>query len=88
MPDHDNHVRQIQDKATGLSNALADLGRGSGVQELLRIIHFPGFTTVIDVAFIVSILDDMTDRVRGLAKMETNLVATSRMIVEEGKKAA
>ena len=88
MPDHDSHVRQIQEKATGLSNALADLGRGTGVQELLRIIHFPGFTTVIDVAFIMSILDDVTDRVRGLAKMETNLVATSRMIVEEGKKAA
>ena len=28
-----------------------------------------------------------TDRVRGLAKMEANLVATSRMIAEEGKKA-
>jgi hypothetical protein len=88
MPDHDNHVRQIQEKVTGLSNALADLGSGTGVQELLRIIHFPGFTTVIDVAFITSILDDMTNRVRGLAKMEANLVAASRMIAEEGKKAA
>ena len=88
MSDHDNHVRQIQERADALSAALAALGQGSGVRELLKIIHFPGFTTVIDVAFIVSILDDMTDRVRGLAKMEASLVATSRMIAEEGKKAA
>ncbi len=88
MPDHDNHVRQIDKKITALSDALAHLGRGTGLKELLKIIRFPGYTTPAELAFTIGILESMEAQVRTLAKMEEDLVAGSKLIVEAGKKAA
>jgi hypothetical protein len=88
MSDHNSHVRQIQEKADALSTALAELARGDGIKELLKIIHFPGYTTPAELAFTLGILEDMTHRARGLATMERALLSASRMIVAEGQKAA
>ena len=88
MSDQNSHVRQIQEKADALSAALAELAGGDGIKELLKIIHFPGYTTPAELAFTLGILEDMTNRVRGLATMERALLSASRMIVAEGQKAA
>ena len=45
MSDHDLHVRVVDEKVTAPSKALADLGRGTSLRELLKIIRFPGYTT-------------------------------------------
>ena len=39
------HVETVEKKVTALSNALATLGRGTTLAELLKIIYFPGYTT-------------------------------------------
>jgi hypothetical protein len=84
----DDHVRQIDKKITALSDALAKLGRGTGLKELLKIIRFPGYTTPAEFALTMSILDGMEAQVRMLATMEKDLVAGSKLIVETGNKKA
>lgn len=85
MPDH---VRQIDAKISALSDALAHLGRGTGLKELLKIIRFPGYTTPAEFALTMTILESMEAQVRTLEKMEQDLVAGSKLIVQAGKKAA
>ena len=88
MSDHDSHVRQIDKKVTALSDALAHLGQGTSLKELLRIIRFPGYTTPAELAFTIAMLDGMEAQVRTLAKMETELLAASKLVVQGGQKAA
>jgi hypothetical protein len=88
MSDHDMHVRVVTEKVTALSDALAKLGRGTSLRELLKIIRFPGYTTPAELALTIAILDGMTSQVSALAKMETDLLAGSKRIVEQAKKAA
>src|SRR5438552_6659436 len=50
MAAFDAHVHEIEAKVTALSNALATLGRGTTLGELLKLIHFPGYTTPAEFA--------------------------------------
>ena len=88
MPDHSKHVRVIDEKITALSDALAHLGRGTSLQELLKIIHFPGYTTPAEAALTVAILDSMSAHVNALAHLETQLLSGSKLIVEGARAAA
>jgi hypothetical protein len=88
MSDHDMHVRVVTEKVTALSDALAKLGRGTSLRELLKIIRFPGYTTPAEFALTIAILDGMASQVSALAKMEMDLLAGSKQIVEQGRKAA
>ncbi len=45
MDDNGKHIRELEKKVSALSDALAHLGKGTTLQELLRIIRFPGYTT-------------------------------------------
>ncbi len=75
------HIREIDAKITDVSNALAHLGRGTSLLELLKLIHFPGYTTPVEIAFTHAILDSMKTHVQALAKLEGDLLAASKMIV-------
>ena len=88
MSDHDSHVRQIDAKVTALSDALAHLGKGTSLRELLKIIRFPGYTTPAELAFTIAMLEGMEAQVRTLAKMENDLLAASKLVVQAGQKAA
>ena len=88
LSDHDSHVRQIDAKVTALSDALAHLGKGTSLRELLKIIRFPGYTTPAELAFTIAVLEGMEAQVRTLAKMENDLLAASKLVVQGGQKAA
>ena len=88
MSDHDMHVRVVDEKVTALSKALAELGRGTGLAELLKIIRFPGYTTPAEFAFTVAIVDSMAAHVSALAKLERDLLAGSRQVIAKGQRAA
>ena len=75
MSDHDMHVKVLDKKITDLSDALAKLGRGTTLQELLRIIRRPGYTTPAEFAFTVATVDNMAGHVSVLAKQEQDLLA-------------
>jgi predicted lipoprotein len=88
MSDHDLHVRVVDEKVTALSKALADLGRGTSLRELLKIIRFPGYTTPAEFALTVAIVDAMAAHASVLAKLENDLLAGSKQIVEQARATA
>lgn len=63
-----NHVEKLDKKITALSDALATLGRGTDLKELLRIIRNPGWTTPAELAMTHAILDSVAAQASQLAK--------------------
>jgi len=78
----DLHVHEVEAKVTALSNALATLGRGTTLAELLKLIHFPGYTTPAEFAMTMAVLDSMSAQVASLTRMQNELVAATKMIVK------
>ena len=76
------HVREVEAKVTALSNALATLGRGTTLAELLKLIHFPGYTTPAEFAITMAVLDSMSTQVEALTKMQNELLAATKMMVK------
>jgi hypothetical protein len=81
MDDHSNHIRELEKKISALSDALAHLGKGTTLQELLRIIRFPGYTTPAEYTFNVAILDTMLVQVNALEKLGQDLLAGAKQVV-------
>jgi len=82
MPVSDLHRRKVEAKVTALSNALATLGRGTTLAELLKLIRFPGYTTPAEFAITIAVLDSMSAQVKALTKMQNDLVAATKMMVK------
>jgi hypothetical protein len=80
MPKHDEHVKILAKKITELSAALADLGKGADLKELIRIIRFPGWTTPAEFAFALAIVDSMQTHVQALTGLNTQLLAASKLV--------
>ncbi|MES2076214.1 MAG: hypothetical protein V4462_11420 [Pseudomonadota bacterium] len=79
----DNHVRELEKKITALSDALAHLGKGTSLVELLKIIRFPGYTTPAEFIFNVAILDSMQTQVVLLEKLGNDLLAGAKQVVQK-----
>lgn len=83
-----DHVRVVDAKVTALSTALANLGHGTSLKELLKIIRFPGYTTPAELAFTLAIVESMSAHAAALAKLETDLLAASKQVVAKANVAA
>ena len=81
MPDHDTHFRELDKKITALSDALAHLGKGTSLQELLRIIRFPGYTTPAEMLFSLALVDAMQAHANALDKLGNELLAGAKSVV-------
>jgi hypothetical protein len=82
MDDSQDHIRELDKKITALSDAMAHLGQGTSLKELLKVIRFPGYTTPAELALTTTILDGMQAHVGALARMETALLSASQKIVD------
>ena len=76
----DAHLKGLDKKITSLSNALATLGRGTDLKELLQIIRNPGWTTPAEYAFCLSLLDAMQAHTAALTELNTKLLAASKLV--------
>lgn len=74
------HIHQLEEKITALSDALAHLGRGTSLTELLRIIRFPGWTTPAEVAFLGAALEQMLQQVVALEQYQAAVLDASRKV--------
>lgn len=74
------HVAELDKKITALSDALAHLGKGTDLRELLRIIKNPGWTTPAEFAFATTILDSMHEQVNQLGRTSTKLLEASKQV--------
>ncbi len=75
-----DHIAALDKQITALSDALAKLGRGTDLKDLLRIIRFPGWTTPAEFLFATAILDGMQAQVAGLTKQGAALVAAAKQV--------
>jgi hypothetical protein len=66
-------LRQLQD-------AVKDLGNSSDIDELLLLIHNPGWTTTRDHFFVTSIAEALTQQLQTASRMKQVLIAGSRSI--------
>ncbi|WP_426210898.1 hypothetical protein [Massilia sp. TWP1-3-3] len=72
-----HHIHELENKIRHLLDALAHLGRGSNLQELLRIIRWPGWTTPAELAFVHAILEHIGAQVHTLERRQDDLVEAS-----------
>jgi len=73
-------LKKLDKKITTLSDALAHLGKGTDLRDLIRIIRFPGWTTPAELAFTVAILDSMQSQVDQLTKLSGALAAAAKRV--------
>ena len=78
-----DHVKILDKKITALSDALAHLGKGTDLKELLRIIRFPGYTTPAELAFTIAMLDGMQRQVDAINRMSTDLISSAKQVVQQ-----
>lgn len=76
----DPHVQALEKQITALSNSLADLGRGTTQQELLKIIRLPGFTTPAEFAFMKALLNAAQAHATAIGNIQTDLMAASKLV--------
>jgi hypothetical protein len=80
-----HHVRELEMTIEALADALAHLGRGGHLHELLRLIRMPGWNTSAEFAFVNAILDHISVEVRTLDRMQADLVEASRKVTHKPK---
>jgi hypothetical protein len=76
----DAHLKSLDKKITDLSNALATLGRGTDLRELLQVIRNPGWTTPAEFAFCMGMLDGMQAHAKALGDLSSRLLASSKLV--------
>lgn len=78
-------IAKLDKKITALSDALAHLGKGGDLKELLRIIRFPGWTTPAELGFALAILDSMQAQANQLTKLSGALLKSGKLVgLEKG----
>ena len=83
MNDPQDHIRELDKKITALSDALARLGQGTTLKDLLKVIHFPGYTTPAEFAFTLAMLNAMQAQVTQLETMGTELLAAGKLVPQK-----
>ena len=74
------HVQTLEKQITALSDALAHLGRGTSLAELLKIIRNPGWTTPAEFAFAIAILEAMRVHVSAIETLQKEMLAASKVV--------
>ena len=77
-------LAKLDKKVTALSKALSNLGRGTDLKELIRIIRNPGWTTPAELGFTIAILDSMQGQVAQLQKLSGALVKSAKRVSVRG----
>jgi hypothetical protein len=74
-------VRRLEARIKDLRNGLMQLGGDADFDEMLRIIHFPGYTTPAEFLMVAGLIESMNEQVKGLTDLKNLVVGASRMIV-------
>ena len=81
VPSH--HIHELDKTIKTLADRLAELGRGAHLLELQRIIHWPGWTSPAELAFVNAILDHLSVEVRTIERLQADLVEASRKVKKD-----
>jgi hypothetical protein len=74
------HIESLDKKITALSDALAHLGKGTDMKELLKIIHNPGWTTPAEFELVNALIDSVQAHTQVLQKTQQQLLAACKQV--------
>lgn len=74
----------LNKKITALSNALAKLGKGTDLRDLILIIRKPGWTTPAELRFAVALVDNMQAQADLIAKTSKDLLGAAKAVELQG----
>ena len=77
------HIEALEKQITSLSDALAHLGRGTTLAELLKIIRHPGWTTPAEFAFSAAIFNAMQAHVSAIETLQKEMLSASKIVGEQ-----
>ncbi|HEY3017449.1 MAG TPA: hypothetical protein VGJ23_01320 [Gaiellaceae bacterium] len=76
-------IPQLEGNIKALQEAVRVLATDDEYLELLKIIHFPGYTTPAEFQLVNAVVKSMQVQVRELTGLKKTLVSASREIIEE-----
>jgi hypothetical protein len=82
----EKEIRALESSLKRLSQSLAELGGGQDIEELIPIIHGPGYTTEVEHYFVAGITDSLTQQVQNATWLKNLLIEGTRVIGEPDAK--
>jgi hypothetical protein len=76
-------IPQLEKSIKALHEAVRGLAGDDDFLELLKIIHFPGYTTPAEFELVFGVVNSMQAQVRELTGLRRTLVTASHEIIEE-----
>lgn len=80
---HADHVAQLATRIKDVHKCLADLSDPKATDELMRIIHKPGWTTIAEVMLVTASLDAIDAHAKALASQHQALLKAARAVGEK-----
>ena len=77
---HALEIRELDKKITALSDALAHLGKGSTMKDVLLIIRKPGYTTPAEFRFTLGLVNAMQGQVNIITQLGDSLLAGAQAV--------
>jgi hypothetical protein len=77
------HVEQLDKRVRSLQDILSGFATSNDLEELLMIIHRPGFTSPVELQFVNAMFDAMERSAAHTRQLHDALVAGSRAIAPE-----
>jgi hypothetical protein len=75
-----DHVKDLERHIGNLRKALTDLAAPTPLEELLKIIHRPGWTTPAEFALVTLNLDTMTSMARAMLQIKGDLIKAAGQV--------
>jgi hypothetical protein len=83
VDDNGVHIEQIDQRLRELGAAFAGLGGTDDIEEMLKVIHAPGWTSLRDVFFVNVLLDVAAQSAANAAQQRAALREGVRLIAED-----
>jgi hypothetical protein len=80
MPNHRIDLKKLEKSITALSDALAHLGKGTSLRELILLMKRPGWTTPAEFLFASSIVENMAAQVANLERLQGDLLKAGQLV--------
>jgi len=75
IPKLERHIKELSQNLTGLAD-------NTEFDELLKIIHRPGYTTPAEFLFAIGVVESMTAQTRAMTDLKRTLVNACRKVGE------
>lgn len=75
-----HELAQLEEAIQSLKTAHATLASGDALEELLAIIHRPGWTSVAELAFVRTVLESIRTQTAQLTARTQGLLAAAKLV--------